>query len=67
MEVGVEAAKPGGIHEHFSTLETVPVSIGFGFGYAVVYPPWWDIVREFVVENCLEGGDDLRWALKEET
>jgi hypothetical protein len=38
----------------------MPVSIGLGFGNAVVYPSWRDAMREFIVEDCLEGGNDLK-------
>lgn len=59
MEVGREAAEPVAVHEHFSSLETVPVAVGCGFRNAGVYPTGWDGVGELVVEDCLEWGKDL--------
>jgi hypothetical protein len=42
----------------------VPEAIRFGLADAVVYPAGRDVVAEFVVEDCLEGRDDLGWVLE---
>jgi len=59
VEVGVEAGEPGGVQGEFAAFETVPKAVGGAAGDAVVYPAWRDVEGEFVVEDCLEGGDDL--------
>jgi hypothetical protein len=64
LEVGVESGEPVCVHEHFSPLKSVPETIGFGLADAVVYPAGRDVVAEFVVEDCLEGRNDLRWVLE---
>lgn len=33
--------------------------MGCAAGYAVVYPAWRDVERQFIIEDCLEGGDNL--------
>jgi hypothetical protein len=60
VEIPCEPGEPLAVHKDFATFETMPVSIGLGFGNAVVYPSWRDAMREFIVEDCLEGGNDLK-------
>ncbi len=38
--------------------------MGSAAGDAVVYPAWRDVEGEFVVEDCLEGRDDLYSVIK---
>ena len=59
VEVGVEACEPGRIHEEFTPFKALPETVGCAARDAVVYPAWGDVEGEFVVEDCLEGGDDL--------
>ena len=59
MQVGGEAGEPVFIHEELAALEAVPVAVWFRGADAVVHPSWGDVFGEFVVEDCLEGGDDL--------
>jgi hypothetical protein len=42
----------------------VPEAVWFGLANAVIYPAGRDVVTEFVVEDCLEGRDDLGWVLE---
>ena len=37
----------------------MPKAVGLAAGDAVVYPAWRNVEGEFVVEDGLEGGDDL--------
>jgi len=59
VEVGVEAGEPGGVHREFATFETLPEAVGGAAGDAVVYPAWGDVEGKLIVEDCLEGGDNL--------
>lgn len=59
VEVFVEAGEEGSVHGDGASLQTVPEAGGSGAGDRVVYPSWGDGVAEFVVEDGLEGGDDL--------
>jgi hypothetical protein len=59
VQIGVEAGEPGRVHGELAAFETLPEAVGGAARDAVVYPAWRDIERKFVVENCLEGGDDL--------
>jgi hypothetical protein len=59
VQIGVEGVKEVRVEEDFAAFEFLPCSVGFGGGYGGVYPAWGDVKGEFVVEDCLEGGDDL--------
>lgn len=59
VQVPVEAGEEGGVHGDRTGFETVPEPRGGGARDGVVDPAWGDGVAEFVVEDGLEGGDDL--------
>lgn len=59
MQVFGETGEPGAVDGDFASLDSVPESVGTGARDTVVYPAWGDVEGEFVVEDCLEGGDYL--------
>lgn len=59
MQVGVESGEEGRVQGDGARFETVPEPGGGGARDGVVYPAWGDTEAELVVENGLEGGDDL--------
>lgn len=59
VEVRGKLLEEGGRDGQFAALEFMPGAVGRAAGDGVVYPAWWDGMFEFVVQDCLEGGDDL--------
>lgn len=60
MEILGEAVEEMHVHGELAALESLPVPVGTAFGDAGVDPARGDGVRELVVEDGLEGGEDLR-------
>ncbi len=58
-EVRFEGAEEGCVEGDVAALEALPGAVGSGGSDGVVDPVWGDGVGGFVVEDCLEGGDDL--------
>ena len=55
----LELAEEDFVEEDLAALETLPGAVGAGGGDGVVDPVWRNVLALFVVEDGLEGGDDL--------
>lgn len=58
-EVGFEVSEEAIVEEDLAAFELLPGAVGGGGGDAVVDVAEGDILALFVVEDGLEGGDDL--------
>ena len=64
FKVGFEGLEVGGIVGDLAALEFVPGTVGRQGADVVVYVADGDGVCDFVVEDCLERGDDLERLLE---
>lgn len=60
LEIAVELLKEGRVQLHLPALYLVPRTVWGGMLDAVIYPPDRNVVCNFIVQDRLEGGDDLK-------